>query len=485
VNVRGWRQIAGGGLMTWFLFTIAAQGQNVSGRLDFSDSIRMVDCDPAATVPCFRLKFNIVDAQGAPLGAQLPPPEKLAENITVQVGEQTITPFFAAASGGEKRGLRGRVALVLIDISGSMNRTVAGGQTRFEAAKAAIFSFLDGFQDGIDRVAVVPFESHQVESTIRAARFATTKEDALQQARALPRPQSHNNTGLYSAVVAGIQVVSQEVAKKSAETASPEMLVVLMTDGRNEVFKGDDAGLLDGPEGLDVAASKVRASGLQVIGVGFGDPKDIDETALRQLSTRYYMTTDAAKLASIFTVAKTLLSSRIQATFSSPWPDRASLAGKTLRVSVKLKLPNGQELESEPKTWATPQMGVPLFEARCDTDEMKALYLHVAPTTSGWMSVLRPVLVFVGLGLLLLILWFWAPRLVWPEQYIGIVPTKRWGGDSVYGRGGPRNAPPGFDAAKGQSQPRAAADPTVVAPQANLGKTRLGPLPPDRGGPRN
>jgi hypothetical protein len=332
---------------------------------------------------------------------------------------------------------------------------------------------------------VVPFESHQVEATIRSARFATTKEDALRQARALPQPQPHNNTGLYSAVLTGIQVLSEETAKKSAETATPERLVVLMTDGRNEVFRGDDAGLLDGPEGLEVAASKVRASGLQVIGVGFGDPKDIDETALRQLSTRYYMTADAARLASIFTVARTLLSSRIQATFASPWPDRASLAGKTLRVSVKLKLANGQELESEPKIWATPQMGVPLFEARCDTDEMKALYQHVAPTANGWMSVLRPVLVFVGLGLLLLILWFWAPRLVWPEQYIGIVPTKRWGGDSVYGRRGPGNAPPGFDVAKGQSQPRAAADPTVVAPQSNLGKTRLGPLPPDRGGPRN
>ena len=63
---------------------------------------------------------------------------------------------------------------MLIDISGSMNRPVATGQTRFEAAKAAISSFLEGFQDGVDRVAVVPFESHHVESTIRSARFATT-----------------------------------------------------------------------------------------------------------------------------------------------------------------------------------------------------------------------------------------------------------------------------------------------------------------------
>lgn len=262
--------------------------------------------------------------------------------------------------------------------------------------------------------------------------------------------------------------------------------MVLMTDGKNEVFKGDDAGLLDGPAGLQTAAAKVQSSGVQVIGVGFGDPKDIDEVALRQISSKYYMTADLANLTKVFAVARTLLASRIQATFSSPWPDRASLAGKTLRVSVRLKLASGQELGSDQKIWATPQMGVPLFEGRCDTEEMKALYRRVAPGESGWLSVLRPVLVFVGLGLLLLILWFWIPRLVWADQYLGVVPTKRWAGQAPRGRSGPGNAPPGFDAAKaGQPPPRAAADQTIVVPRADFTRTRLGPLPPGRGGRRN
>jgi Mg-chelatase subunit ChlD len=475
------------GLAALFFAAAAARAQNVSGRLDFSDNIRMVDCDPAATVPCFRLKFNIVDAQGGPLPAQIPPPEKLAENITVQVGDQApITPFYAVASAGDKQTVRGRVALVLIDISGSMNRPIATGQTRFEAAKAALSSFLDGFQDGIDRVAIVPFESHQVEPTIRAARFASTRQEALQQIQALPLPQAHNNTGLYSAVALGLDLLSQELAKKGKAATSPEALIVLMTDGKNEVFKGDDAGLLDGPSGLQTAAAKVQSSGVQVIGVGFGDPKDIDEVALRQLSSKYYMTADLANLTKVFAVARTLLASRIQATFSSPWPDRASLAGKTLHVSVKLKLASGQELGSDQKIWATPQMGVPLFESHCDTDEMKALYQRITPTESGWISVLRPVLVFVGLGVLLLILWFWIPRLVWADQYIGAVPTKRWAGQSAKGRSAPGNAPPGFDAAQaGQQAPRASLDQTIVMPRPDFTKTRLGPLPPpDRGAPR-
>jgi hypothetical protein len=217
--------------------------------------------------------------------------------------------------------------------------------------------------------------------------------------------------------------------------------------------------------------------------VGFGDPKEIDETALRQLSTRYYMTADAAKLASIFNVARTLLSSRIQATFASPWPDRASLAGKTLRISVRLKLASGQELGSEPKVWATPQIGVPLYEGHCDIDELKALYQR-GPTSNGWISVLRPVLVFVGLGALLLILWFWIPRLVWPEQYIGVVPTKRWAGQKTRDPKRPANAPPGFEGVNESAQaPRAAFDQTIVAPR-DFTQTRLGPLPPGRGRPK-
>jgi hypothetical protein len=451
--------------------------QTVAGRLDFSDSIRMVDCDPAATAPCFRLKFNIVDSNGAPLPAQLPPPEKLAENISVRVDSQAITPFFATASADTKL-VRGRVALILVDISGSMNRKLATGETRFEAAKAAISSFLDGFENGTDRVAIVPFESHHVEPAIRAAWFAGTKEEALKQVQALPVPQPHNNTALYSAISIGLDVLSAELKHLAAGTVSPESMLMVMTDGTNEILKGDDAGLLTGPVGLQQAAAKVQASGFQVMGVGFGDPKEIDEAALRQVSTKYNMASDAAGLARIFSFARTLLSSRLQATFASPWPDRASLAGKTLHVSVQLKLATGNQLSSDQKIWATPQIGVPLFEGRCDLDEMRALVQKVTPSSSsGWMSVLRPVLVFLGLGTLLLVMWFWIPRLVWPEQFVGVVPTRRWanqtGSQKVV-----KTAPPGFEAGTtGAQAPRAPLDATVVIPRPDMTKTRLEPRP--------
>jgi Mg-chelatase subunit ChlD len=399
------------------------RSDTAAGRLEFSDSVKMLDCDPAATAPCFRLKFNIVDADGKPLPAELPAPEKLAESIVVRVGDQPVTPFFAIAS--DKQTVRGRVALVLIDISGSMKHPLLTGETRFEAAKAGLQSFLDGFQDGIDRVAIVPFESHRVAATIRAAQFVSSKQEALRQVRDLPEPESHNNTGIYTAVSVGIDVLSEELKKQAGRAVSPESMVLLMTDGKNEVLKGDDEDLLDGPSGLQQASAKLRASGLQLIGVGFGDSGDVDETVLRQISTTAYMAKDAAELARVFKVARTLLSNRIRATFISPWADRASLAGRTLQISVRLKLANGQELLSNQITWATPQMGIPPFWGVCEKDEKDALYSRVPLTETGFMSVLRPVLVFLGLGCLLLILWFWIPRLVWSDQYIGAVPTKR------------------------------------------------------------
>ncbi len=450
--------------------------QSPSGKLDFSDSIRMVTCDPVSSVPCFRLKFNVVDAQDTPLAVQLPAPDKLANSITVQVDQQDVTPFYAVASADAK-AVRGRVALVLVDISGSMNRVLPTGETRFVAAKAALTQFLQGFQDGTDLVAIVPFESHNVESTIRAAHFAATKAAALQQVEALPTPQPRNNTGLYSAVDIGLDVLSSQMKNATSKYGAPESLLITMTDGTNEVLRGDDPGLLSGAAGLDEAGNKVQTSGIQAIGVGFGDTKEIDETALRQLSTKYYMAQDSAMLKKIFTFARTLLSNRIQATFSSPWPDRASLAGRTLQVAIQLKLPNGQILASDKKAWSTPQIGVPIFEGKCEAPEMKALLQQKStPTGNSWMSTLRPVLVFLGMGTLVLILWAWVPRLIWADQYIGITPTaSRWAqGQTQVGNKPGRPAPPGFGSGKTSYKPqRAPSDATVVQPRPDFTKTRL------------
>jgi hypothetical protein len=291
-------------------------------------------------------------------------------------------------------------------------------------------------------------------------------------------------------VVQGLQVLSDQAtnASNAGSSTSPESLLVVMTDGKNEVGKGDDFGLLDGPAGLQQAANAARASGVQVIAVGFGDPGSIDESALRQISTKAYMADNQEKLTQAFNFARTLLTNRIVATFASPWDDRASLQGRTLQIKGALTLPGGRKLESDEQTWSAPQIGTPSFDGKCDTAELKAA-LPIVPASGSLLSTLRPILVFIGLGTMLLILWFWVPRLVWPEQYIGSFPGAegsggmRWANMSRARSSNQdmpsRQAPPGFGGQKGGAQPpRAAGERTVVRPEPDFSKSRLQKRPP-------
>jgi hypothetical protein len=456
-----------------------------SGRLEFADRIRMVSCDPSTGKPCFRVAFNVVNDQGFPLNLDLPPAKDLRGLLKIKVDNQEIDPFYAVAQTGETKAVRGRIALIVVDISGSMNKKLPTGRTRFQTAQEALGQFLDGFDSSVDRVAIVPFESHNVAEPINNAQFATTKEDAFSQIQALQVPQPRNNTALYSAVVLGLQVLSKQAA---ATPGSPETQLIVMTDGKNEVYKGDDPGLLDGPAGLEVAAKAVRSSGTQVIGIGFGEPGSIDENALRQLSTKLYLAEDLERLKQAFTVARTLQTNRIVATFTTPAEDRSSLEGKTLHVAASLNLGGDRHFESGEKIWASPEMSVPTFDGKCDTNELKAA-LQVVPSSGNWLPMLRPILVFFGLATLLLVLWFWVPRLVWPEQYIGTFSTqgggsRRWADQSQVRSRSParpsRPAPPGFETRKGGAQPpRAPADRTVVQPDFSMSRLQKRP-PQDR-----
>ena len=63
-----------------------------------------------------------------------------------------------------------------------------------------------------------------------------------------------------------------------------------------------------------------------------------------------------------------------------------------------------------------PPTGAPGVRWEKGAVEEKKAVLTAQPATSGWISIVRPVAVFCGLGLLLIVLWFWVPRLIWPEQ---------------------------------------------------------------------
>jgi Mg-chelatase subunit ChlD len=454
-------------------------------RLDFADKVRMVDCQPVSSIPCFSTSFNIVDSNGAPYPIELPAGQRLISGLSITADGAPTRAFYASTAASTNRKAAGRIALILVDISGSMAKKLPTGETRFDAARSALLHFLDAFQDGVDQVAIVPFESHRVDETIRSAVFAHTRQEAVTQLDSLRSPQPSNNTALFSAVVDGLSLLNQHLLQPQGDGAShsPEALLVVMTDGRNEVFKGDDPGLLTGEDGLGEAAKTVSASRIPVIGIGFGKRDEIDEAALGRLSTQPpYMADDSESLKNAFTFTRRLLVDRIQVEFLSPWPDRAALAGKTITFNASLVLPDGRRVSSNEGSFETPQMGIPLFSGKAGLDELAALSVATKePADAGWTPLLRPIIVFLGLGGVLVIAWFWIPRLVWPGQYLGqlTVPkqARKWSNSSNERRrdqSAPTfDAPSGFLNVKGRPAQRRPQDATIAQPIGDATRMRL------------
>ena len=442
--------------------------------LKFVEPLRIEDCSPVTPTPCFFTTFAPVDAAGQPAAVALPPKDSLLDAVTLQVNGIGTAPFYVTTGAGPANSLKRSVVLIEIDISGSMNDRAAGATSRFEAARAAITDYLQSTQEGIDRVAIVPFESHQVVPTIQSAVFSSRRSDLVAQVAALPSPSPKNNTALYQAVFTGVETLEREVAR-TGKAGDVDARLIVMTDGKNEVLKSDDANLLNGPLGLEQASAKVRASALDIVGIGFGEPSKIDQPALAQLSKRHFLAQNSSELQQIFRATQTLHPAQITVGFLSPWPDRQSLTARDVAVGAVLTLPGGEALPSGAEQWHAPAVGVPLFRSHAGSEEMQALIRRTPPPLTAWNTLVRGILVLFGFSALLLLLWFWVPRLIWSG---GVMPpVQRWSKSaSVQASGAqvrPTKAPAGFSSAgeKVISQ-RSPGQVTQVQPRGDFSKTR-------------
>ncbi len=477
------------------LALVSAAAQAQTGKIVFSGHPVLLSCQPVLSAPCFRIQFNIVDSAGSPLTVALPPAPQLAQDISVTVAGQTVTPFFAVASSAAGAQSASRITLVLVDISGSMNNRLASGETRFDAAKSALLHFLEGFQPGVDHVAIVPFESHHVAQAIGGARFVTTLEEAQQEVNSLSAPRPQNNTALYSAVDLGLGVLKNQLQGLPPSTRAS---LDVLTDGQNDVDakRGDDPGLLTGSQGLEQVAADVHSNPeIQVRAVGFGSTSEVDETALKLISSKFQMATSAEALTEALTsLAAPSSGNSVQAAFLSPWLDRGSLAGRTFPVTATLLLPSGERLASNETVWLSPEIGVPIYSGVIEPREADALLSRVkeAPS-SGPLSILRPIIVFIVLGLVVLVLWWWIPRMAWQEQASTVAPqprkAARWAATAQTPmpqgyQPRPSNLPSGFETVKGTPAERAPDDATRVLPSNMMStRTRLAlrqPLTDDR-----
>ena len=410
--------------------------QDVPYRLDLADKIRMVESGDGSDRPFFRVQFNIVNEQGLPVSVAPPKDPIVAFDVAERDG-RSHRPLSTRYSQERLRQVPSdvpdqRYALILIDISGSMldssGTALETVSNKYEAAKTAAGKFLGGFQPGQDHVAVVAFESHRVRERVNAAVFAADLESAERQVADLPVPQKHYNTGLYSAVDAALDVLADVKRQNPAAGA----LLVVLTDGQNQVLKGDDPDLLKGSEGLEAVVVKTNAVGLQVMTIGFGDESiplgkkgAIDSEALRRLAwptaSQFHAAQDVQSLGRLFGVARQLLVNRWQLTFTTHREDRGQLAGLDLQFRIQLRLDDERTLKSSWVAFKTPQMSAPPFEGKLDAAERQALMqvsasLPTPPTSlvAGTVAV-RRALIFASFGGLLLFLWFAVPLLLWPS----------------------------------------------------------------------
>jgi Mg-chelatase subunit ChlD len=355
-----------------------------------------------------------------------------------------------------------REVMLVLDIIGSMTKRLADGRTRFDAAKEAATRFLQNFQDGVDGMAIVPFESHQVVERIQAGRFVHTQAEARRQIEELPVPRGPYNTALYSATVAALEVL----AGRKAANPSRHFLLIVLTDGKNDVRPrmGDDPGLLTGEQGLHTVQQKAREVGIPIYTVGFGaSGVDFDEETLRAMAwpnpTNYVTALNAPQLENALRQAHQALD-RLRITFHTSYTDWTTLKERTFLV--RFRLPDGRQLHSAESRWlCTSMTGCPP-EGTLTHAEYKAWLDSVKPAEKTFLAVvLRRLGILALCSGALAFLWFMPPRLLWPQS-------------GQQRRAGPMGARVG--------QPRVSHMPETVAPQTRLqtpGQGGQGP-PPSR-----
>ena len=144
-----------------------------------------------------------------------------ASSLFMREGREFI-PFKVS-----NRATEGKLdVMMLFDLSGSMIAGSLGGRARIEAAKDAARVLVEKFRPG-DRIAIAPFESHDVRAKIENAVFAETREGVEAQIDSL-QARRDGNTALYSATIFALNRLQR---LKKEETDRQYMLVIL-TDGK-------------------------------------------------------------------------------------------------------------------------------------------------------------------------------------------------------------------------------------------------------------
>lgn len=364
----------------------------------------MVDCAPLTTRPCFRTWVNL--GRGVPAVSEA----LLEQNTAVDFDGRPVRVFYSSNRDRAAAGRRPRTAMILLDISGSMNVRMSNGVSRFEVAKHAVDEFLGNLDPGLDRVAVVPFESHNVVPTIRAARFLAP-EEARVRLGSIPQP-SRGDTALYASIDAGLDLLEDQQRRQP----SGDYQLIVITDGRDDLGRDPDPELRQHPVTLEALAARVDRSAVAIYPIGIGTAADTDMLSPLEMISIHnsHMVQEPDELVQVLDQARPAFATRLEIAFQSPYPAAGDLQGRSHRVRIRIGQP-GQQLEDTAEWSPVEAMQAPQPRERCSAAEMQAL--GRLPLPDDYSTPIRQAATLAVFTCILLICWFLIPRLLWPESY--------------------------------------------------------------------
>jgi Mg-chelatase subunit ChlD len=365
-----------------------------------ADGPRLLRCTAHAPAPCIRSLVVVRPEEARALSGR--PTTGGAEEWVARLGSTELSRGYVRTPRATRPPLR---LLVLVDISGSM------ADSGLQTARSALRLFLSELPRDSVLVAVAPFSSRRVMERVREARF-TPAPDALVQVDQLPQPQG--NTGLYSAVQAGLGSVAGAVRDAGGEAWGA---VLVVTDGKNDVGPGDDPGLLAGEDGRREVVESIRRSGAYMFVVGIGSAPDVGELkALAGARGEHFLVAEdpVSLRGALSRIQAWILDSRV---LVFPVPGGAeSLAGGALPFEVRAGSTRPGPGAVRTGAWRPPLFALPAFQGV--VDPAGAPDWLVRPLSTGDPWILRRVAILAFFSGLLLILWVVVPRLVWraPSQ---------------------------------------------------------------------
>ncbi len=361
-------------------------------------STRLVRCTSEAEMACLQIRATLRPEEAARYSGLTGDVGSWAGSL----GADVLPPPAVIVPAHSNLPLR---ALILVDVSGSM----AG--SGLEVTRSALRSFLFDLPDSV-RIGIAPFQSREVEPRIRNVAFVS-RDSAFLQLESLPEPAG--NTALYSAAAVGVERLAAELDGLGPDAWGG---LLLITDGVNDVGnRGDDAGLLAGPDGRQVAQDALARDGIQPWLVGIG--ANVSAAELTALAGPGGITmlagTDPLELGRAFAAIQAWLLTEREFLFVLPAGARTRLAGRETPVELRFRSADDSAEEVvRTARFRPPVFALPAFEGVGDMADSSELLAADPTGTAMAIDPRWPLLLFFAA--LWLMLWVAVPRVLWPAE---------------------------------------------------------------------